>query len=104
LGKARVELVGAVVEMVRVAVPAVPLLMFTGLVEPKLKVGGYSAAVGLEVTAAVIVTLPVKPPDGVTEIVEVLPDVAPGETETAVPVTVKLGIGVAVPVPVRDAV
>jgi hypothetical protein len=104
LGKARVELVGAVVEMVSVAVPAVAPLMFTGLVEPKLKVGGYSAPVGLEVTAAVSATLPVKPPDGVTEIVEVFPEVAPGDTETAVPVTVKLGIGTAVPVPVRVAV
>jgi len=104
LGKERAELVGAVVEIERVAVPAVAPLMFIGLVEPKLKVGGYSAPVGLDVTAAVSVTLPVKPPDGVIEIVEVLPDVAPGESETAVPVTVKLGIGAAVPVPVRDDV
>jgi hypothetical protein len=91
LGKARAELVGAVVEMVRVAVPAVAPSMLTGLVEPKLKVGGYWAPVGLEVTAAVSVTLPVKPPAGVTVIVEVLPDAAPGDTESAVPVTAKVG-------------
>ena len=70
--------------------------MVTGLVVPKLKMGGYSAPAGLLVTAAVSVTLPVKPPDGVIEIVDVLPEVAPGETETAVPVTVKLGTGAAV--------
>ena len=84
----RTELVGAVVRMVRVAVSAEAPVMLTGLVEPKLKVGGYWAPVGLEVTAAVRVTLPVKPPDGVRVIVAVLPDVAPGVMETAVPVTI----------------
>ena len=34
-------LVAAVVEIVRIAVPAVTPLMLTGLVEPKLKVGEY---------------------------------------------------------------
>jgi hypothetical protein len=80
----------------RVAVPAAVLAMLTGLVEPKLKVGGYWALVGLEVTVAVSVTLPVKPPAGVTVIVEVFPVVAPGETVTAVPLTVKLGLTAAV--------
>jgi hypothetical protein len=42
------------------------------------------------VTAAVSVTLPVKPPDGVTVMVEVLLEVAPGATETPVPVTAKV--------------
>lgn len=76
--------------------------MLTGLVEPKLKVGGYWAPVGLEVTAAVSTTLPVKPPAGVTVMVEVFPVVAPGVTVTAGPLTVKLGVGaviVAVHVP-----
>jgi hypothetical protein len=41
LGYARAERVAAVVEMVRVAVPAVVPVILTGLVEPKLKVGGY---------------------------------------------------------------
>lgn len=41
MGYARVALVAAVVEMVSVAVPAVVPVMLTGLVEPKLKVGGY---------------------------------------------------------------
>ena len=73
-----------------------------GLVEPKLNVGGYWAPVGLAVTAAVSTTLPVKPPAGVTVMVEVFPVVAPGETVTAVPPIVKLGVGaiiVAVHVP-----
>jgi hypothetical protein len=79
--------------MVRIAVPALVPVILTGLVEPKLKVGGYWALVGLEVTAAVSTTLPVKPPLGVTVIVEMFPLVAPGVTETAVPLTVKLGVG-----------
>jgi hypothetical protein len=78
--------------MVSVAVPAVEPVMSTGLVEPKLNVGGASAPAGLEVTAAVSATLLVKPPDGVTVMVEVFPEVAPGVTVTAVPVIVKLGI------------
>jgi len=36
--------------------------MLTGLVGPKLKVGGYWGTAGLEVMAAVSLTLPVKPP------------------------------------------
>jgi hypothetical protein len=88
VGMTRTELVGAVVRMVRVAVSAEAPVMLTGLVEPKRKVGGYWAPVGLEVTAAVSVTLPVKPPAGVTVIAAVLPDVAPGVIETALPVTV----------------
>jgi hypothetical protein len=89
LGKARAALVAAVVEMVRVPVPAAAPVMFSGLVAPKLKVGGYAAPAGLAVTAAVRVTLPVKPLAGVTVMVEVLPVVAPGANETAVAVTVK---------------
>jgi hypothetical protein len=77
--------------MVRVAISAVVPVMLTGLVEPKLKVGGYEAPFGLEVTEAVSTTLPVKPPLGVTVIVEVLLAVAPDATETAVPATAKPG-------------
>jgi len=94
--------VAAVVAMVSVAVPAVAPVMLTGVVEPKLRVGGYRAPGGLVVTAAVITTLPVKPPAGVTVMVEVFPVVAPGVTVTAGPLTVKLGVGaviVAVHVP-----
>lgn len=80
------------VEIVRVAVAAVALVMLTGLVEPKFKVGGYAALAGLEVTAAVSVTLPVKAPPGVTVIVEVFAEVAPGASETAVPVNAIVGI------------
>jgi hypothetical protein len=70
-GNARVPLVGAVVETVRVAVPALAPVIMTGLVEPKLTVGRSCAPTGLDVTAAVSVTLPVKPPLGVTVIVDV---------------------------------
>lgn len=57
------------VEKVRVACPAPLPEMVTGLVEPKLIVGGSVTPVGLEVIAAVSVTLPVKPPEGVTVMV-----------------------------------
>jgi hypothetical protein len=87
LGRTRAALVAAVVEMVRVAVPAVVPAMITGLVEPKLKVGRYWAPAGLVVMTAVNATLPVKPPAGVTVIVDVFPEIAPGATETAVPVS-----------------
>ena len=50
------------------------------------------APAGLVVTRAVSATLPVKPPAGVNVMVEVLPVVAPGATETAVPVRVKVGV------------
>jgi len=76
-GWTSVALVAAVVEMVSVAVPATVPVMLTGVVEPKLRVGGYWAPAGLEVTAAVRATLPVKPPAGVTVIVYVFPLVAP---------------------------
>ena len=74
-----------------VAVPAALPVMFTGLLEPKLKVGGYWAPFGLDVTDAVSATLPLKPPAGVTVIVEVFPVVAPGIADTAMPLIVKLG-------------
>jgi hypothetical protein len=80
-----------VVETVRVAVPAAALVMLTGLVEPKLKVGRYCAPVGLDVTEAVSATLPVKPPLGVTVIIDVFPEDAPGLIDTALAPTVKLG-------------
>ena len=104
MGWTRAALVAAVVEMVSVAVPAVVPVMPTGVVEPKLSVGRYCAPAGLEVTAAVSVTLPVKPPAGVTVIVEVFPVVAPGATVTAVPLTVKLALTVVVTVTAVDPV
>jgi hypothetical protein len=90
-GWIRAALVAAVVEMVRVAVPAVTPVMFTGVVEPKLSVGRYCAPVGLVARTAVSATLPVKPPEGVIVISEVFPVVAPGATETAAPEIAKLG-------------
>ena len=95
-------LVAAVVEMVNVAVPALVPLMFTGVVEPKLKVGRSCAPAGLEVTVAVSATLPVKPPAGVKVMVDVFAVVAPGVTETAVPLTVKLALTVEVTVTELD--
>jgi hypothetical protein len=83
--------VAAEVETVRVAVPEFGPVIFTGLVEPKLKEGGYWAPVGLAVTAAVSTTLPVKPLTGVTVMVEVFPVVAPEFRVTAVPLRVKVG-------------
>jgi hypothetical protein len=79
--------------MVRVAVPAVVPVMLTGLVEPKLTVGGYCEPVGLEVTEAVSTTLPAKPLAGVRVTVDVFAVVAPGVRVTAVPVTEKPGAG-----------
>ena len=76
---------------VRVATPAALLVMLTGLVELRLKVGGAKAPFGLVVRAAVRATLPIKPPLGVMVIVEVLPVVAPAAMLTAVPLTVKPG-------------
>ena len=97
MGWVRAALVALVVEMVSVAGPAAVPLMLTGLVEPKLRVGGYRKPAGAEVIAAVSTTLPVNPPVGVRVIVEVFPAVAPGATESAVPLIVKLGgIGVVI--------
>jgi hypothetical protein len=75
---------------VSVAVPALVPVILTGVVDPKLSVGGIPV-VGL--SAAVSATLPVKPFAGVTVIVDVFPVVAPGATVTAVPTTVKLVVG-----------
>ena len=83
----------AVETIVRVPAPAALPVMVRRLVELKLKVGGANAPLGLVVRAAVRATLPVKPPVGVTVIVEVLPVVAPAVKLTAVPLTVKLGTG-----------
>jgi hypothetical protein len=67
--------------------------MPTGLVEPKLRVGVFTAPVGPDAMEAVNVTLPVKPFAGVTEMAEVLPVVAPAATVAAVPETVNEGTG-----------
>jgi hypothetical protein len=80
LRRTSAALVAAVVVTVRLADPAEEPVILTGLVEPKLKVGGSLAPVGLAVSAAVSATLPKKPPLGVTVIVDVLPVVAPGLT------------------------
>jgi len=81
----------AVVAIVKVPVAAALPEIARGLVELKLRVGGSVTPLGLVVRAAVRVTLPVKPPVGVTVIVEVSPVVAPAAMLSGVPVTVKLG-------------
>ena len=78
-------MVVAVVVMVSVAVAAVAEVMLTGEVEPKLKVGGEVAPLGLDVRAAVNATLPVKPAAGVIVTIEVFPVVAPAAMVTAAP-------------------
>lgn len=67
--------------MVSVAVPAVVPVMLTGLVEPKLNVGRFTAPSGLVAMTAVSVTLPVKPPLGV--IVKFAVVLRPGEAMVA---------------------
>ena len=54
------------------AVPADVPVMLTGLVEPKVAVGWFTAPLG-PVTATVSVTAPVKLPEGVTVMVLVPP-------------------------------
>jgi hypothetical protein len=93
IGSLMAPLAGAVVATVSVAVPPLDTVIFTGVVEPKLKLGGYWAPAGPEVTAAVSATLPAAPPLGVTVTVEVFPVVAPGVTVTAVPLRVKVAAG-----------
>ena len=85
-----------VVLIVKVAVATDVPEMLTGEVAPKVKVGGSTAPVGLEVRAAESVILPVKPPLGVAVTVEVLAVVAPGRMETDEPLIVKLRGGAAV--------
>lgn len=67
------------------AVPALVPVIETGVVVPNDNVGRSVAPLGLEVRAAVIATLPVNPPAGVTVIVDVFPVVDPGVIVTAVP-------------------
>ncbi len=62
---------------VNVDVSAVELLIATDVGE-RLHVTGLTALEGEVVTAQLRVTVPLKEPDGVTVIVEVLPEVAPG--------------------------
>ena len=70
--------------------------MLTGLVDPKLKVGKWTAPTGLLVMAAVKVTVPVNPPVGARVTVEVLFVVAPGTIVTGVLVRVSPGGAAAV--------
>jgi hypothetical protein len=72
---------------------AVAPVMTTGVVVPKLKVGGGKGPelVGADVTAAVRATDPVKPLAGVTVIVETLPVPVPSTTLTLVALMANVG-------------
>jgi hypothetical protein len=85
-------LVAAVVVTVSVAVPALDPVMFTGLVVPKVTEGAFWAPAGADAIAAVSVTLPTKPPEGVTVTVDVFPCVAPAVRVTGVPDRVNAGV------------
>ena len=72
----------AVVAAVKVAVTALALVTLTdvGLV---VQVKGLLAPAGLVVTTQLRLTAPIKPPDGVTLIVDVLPELEPAEKLSA---------------------
>jgi hypothetical protein len=80
--------VGAVVVTVIVAVAAEAPSMSTE--DGMLHVGGAIAPDGLDDRAHFRFTTPTKPPPGFTAILEVLPEVAPALTVTAVPDKSKL--------------
>jgi hypothetical protein len=88
----KAPLEAGVVVMVSVAVPELEPVTFTGLVVPKLNVGGFWAPAGADVIAADKTTLPVKLPAGVTITVEMLAVVDPGAVTTAVPAMVKAAL------------
>jgi hypothetical protein len=94
---------------VSVAVTGFELVTFTGLVAPKVTVGGYRAPAGIEATTAVSATTPLKPPEGATVTVDVFPWVPPALIVTAVPERLKPAItGLvttteALPVPVANS-
>ena len=72
---------------------AVPVM--SGAVGLRLQVAGLVAPVG-PVTAQVRLTVPVKPPDGVAEIVDVLPVVAPATRLRVAGAGLRAKLGVAV--------
>jgi hypothetical protein len=82
--------VGAVLLTVIVAVTAEVPLMSTE--DGMLHVGGAIAPEGLDVREHLRMTAPTKPAAGVTARVEVLPEVAPALTVTAVPDKSKLPV------------
>ena len=83
--------VGAVVITVRVANAALGPVKLSALAALKVTVGLSCEPTGLEVIAASNATDPMKPPLGVTVIVDVFEVVVPGATATAVPEIVKPG-------------
>jgi hypothetical protein len=78
-----------VLTVIVVVAAVVPVMSTDG---PMLHVGKFVAPEGLLPRAHFRPTVPTKPPDGVTEIVDVLPIVAPAVTETAVPDRLKLPV------------
>ena len=109
-GKRRSAVEAAVELTVRVAAIAVAPVTLT--LEGIAQVGGSVAVAMLVVTTQLRLTVPVNPPEGVTVMVDVLPDAAPGATVMlplsvramagfaagAVTVTVMLVLAVMVPV------
>jgi hypothetical protein len=93
LGRVKPAVAPDVVVTVRVPVPAEAPVMLTGDVAPRLAEGGSIAPVGEAVSAAVRVTLPVKPPLGVTVMIAVLPVVEPGEPIVTAPLGVNMKFG-----------
>jgi len=90
-GCARALVDPADVPMVRAAVPGAVPVIVTRLVDPKLRTGMFCALAGLDAIVASSTTVPVKPPLGVTVMVEVFPAVAPGVTLTGVAEMAKPG-------------
>jgi hypothetical protein len=86
-GRLSAALVAAVVLTVRVEVTAVADVTLIGLVI--VQVGASVAPLGLVVTEQLRVTLPVNPPAGVTEMVDVLLVVAPGVAMVIGPLLVR---------------
>jgi hypothetical protein len=90
--------VAAVEFTVSVAVAADAPVMLT--LDGTLHVGGSLGLAMLVATAHVRLTAAVNPPDGVTEMMDVFPDVAPGET-VRLPLFVRAKLGLAGAVIVR---
>ena len=83
--------------MVSVPLAVLPVTL-TGLVVPKLKVGGWFGEAGPAVMAAVKTTLPVNPPLGTSMTDSVFRDVAPGVSEMLLASMMNPGGGTAVTV------
>ena len=89
MGRTKAPLVAAVVRTVSVPVPAVAPVMLTGDVCAEAEGGGIRSPAWAGSKSRGKATFPVKPPLGVTVIVDVLPLVAPGELMEMAPPLVR---------------